>query len=66
MQRSREAALSGLEDVVKDEGAMIPTAIFGPTCDGLDQMCSLERTKLQRCEVGDWIIWENQGAYYTK
>jgi len=41
----------------------IPTAVFGPTCDGLDQMCSLENTKLQRCSIGDWIIWENMGAY---
>lgn len=41
----------------------IPTAIFGPTCDGLDQMCSLESTVLPRCEVGEWVVWENQGAY---
>lgn len=41
----------------------IPTAIFGPTCDGLDQMCALETTVLPRCDVGDWIVWENQGAY---
>jgi diaminopimelate decarboxylase len=41
----------------------IPTAIFGPTCDGLDQMCSLESTLLPRCDIGDWLIWENQGAY---
>ena len=41
----------------------IPSAVFGPTCDGLDQMCTLEDTVLPRCEVGDWLIWENQGAY---
>ena len=41
----------------------IPTSIFGPTCDGLDQMCSVEDTLLSRCAVGDWIIWENMGAY---
>jgi len=41
----------------------IPTAVFGPTCDGLDQMCSLESTLLPRCQVGEWLIWENQGAY---
>lgn len=41
----------------------IPTAVFGPTCDGLDQMCNLDFTRLPRCEVGDWLIWENQGAY---
>jgi ornithine decarboxylase len=42
---------------------LIPSAVFGPTCDGLDQMCSLDSTMLPRCAVGDWIIWENQGAY---
>jgi ornithine decarboxylase len=41
----------------------IPSAVFGPTCDGLDQMCSLDSTLLPRCAVGDWLIWENQGAY---
>jgi len=41
----------------------IPTAVFGPTCDGLDQMCSMDTTVLERCEVGDWLIWENMGAY---
>ena len=41
----------------------IPTAVFGPTCDGLDQMCDMENTLLDRCEVDHWLIWENQGAY---
>lgn len=41
----------------------IPTAVFGPTCDGLDQMCSLDNTILERCNVNDWLIWENMGAY---
>lgn len=41
----------------------IPTAVFGPTCDGIDQMCALESTVLPRCEVNDWLIWECQGAY---
>jgi ornithine decarboxylase len=45
------------------DGALIPSAVFGPTCDGLDQMCSMDTTLLPRCAVGDWIIWENQGAY---
>eukprot|EP01041_Mallomonas_annulata_P009411 gene9411-19528_t len=46
---------------VEEKG--IPTAVFGPTCDGLDQMCSLDSTLLPRCEVGDWLIWDNMGAY---
>lgn len=46
-----------------EKDTQIPTAVFGPTCDGLDQMCSLEKVTLPRCEVGDWLVWENQGAY---
>jgi diaminopimelate decarboxylase len=42
---------------------MIPSAVFGPTCDGLDQMNSMDKTKLPRCEIGDWLVWENMGAY---
>ena len=42
---------------------VIPSAVFGPTCDGLDQMCSLESTNLPHCEVGEWLIWDNMGAY---
>lgn len=41
----------------------IPTAVFGPTCDGLDQMCSLETTRLPRCDVGEWLVWDDMGAY---
>lgn len=42
---------------------LLPTVVFGPTCDGLDQLCSLDKTKLPRCEVDDWLYWENMGAY---
>lgn len=50
--------------LAKAEGEeLIPSAVFGPTCDGLDQMCSLESTVLPRCEIGEWLIWEEQGAY---
>lgn len=46
------------------EGSVaIPTAIFGPTCDGLDQLCSLESTVLERCFIDDWLIFDNMGAY---
>ena len=47
-----------------DDGDVpIPSAVFGPTCDGLDQMCALDTTMLPRCQVGEWLFWENQGAY---
>jgi ornithine decarboxylase len=47
----------------KHKEQLIPSAVFGPTCDGLDQLCSLDTTLLPRCEVGDWLLWENMGAY---
>jgi ornithine decarboxylase len=50
------------DDLGKSE-VRIPSAVFGPTCDGLDQMCSLETTMLPRCFVDDWIVWDNMGAY---
>lgn len=46
-----------------DDDETIPTAVFGPTCDGLDQMCHFDKTSLPRCKIGDWLYWENQGAY---
>ena len=60
--------LTSVLSSMKDTGAeiieeLIPSAVFGPTCDGLDQMCSLDTTLLPRCAIGDWLIWENQGAY---
>jgi len=53
----------GLLDAESVAEPLIPSAVFGPTCDGLDQMCSLESTVLPRCEVGDWLVWDNMGAY---
>lgn len=50
-----------LNDAEADD--LIPTAVFGPTCDGLDQMCHFDKTCLPRCKIGDWLFWENQGAY---
>jgi len=41
----------------------IATAVFGPTCDGLDQICPIDSTMMPRCEVGDWLVFDNMGAY---
>jgi ornithine decarboxylase len=46
-----------------EDSDMIPTSIFGNTCDGLDHLCHQEITMLPRCIVGEWLIWENMGAY---
>jgi ornithine decarboxylase len=43
--------------------AALHTAIFGPTCDGLDQICKAENTLLPYCKEGDWLEWQNMGAY---
>lgn len=56
-----QTALKGEEDLDSDE--MIPTAIFGPTCDGLDQICDQKTTQMPRAEVDDWLLFENMGAY---
>ncbi|XP_011502965.1 PREDICTED: ornithine decarboxylase 1-like [Ceratosolen solmsi marchali] len=42
-------------------GKMIPSSIWGPTCDGLDQV--VENVLMHEMELGDWIIFENMGAY---
>jgi diaminopimelate decarboxylase len=57
----RLSSLMGHPNEEHDE--LIPSAVFGPTCDGLDQMCSLDTTLLPRCTVGEWLYWDNQGAY---
>ncbi len=64
LPRQLSSAVAMDKSAAKSEAAeLIPSAVFGPTCDGLDQMCSLETTVLPRCQVGEWLIWENQGAY---
>uniref|UniRef100_A0A1I7ZUY6 ornithine decarboxylase n=1 Tax=Steinernema glaseri TaxID=37863 RepID=A0A1I7ZUY6_9BILA len=40
---------------------LFPTTIWGPTCDGLDQV--EVSTKLRRLAVGDWLLYRNMGAY---
>jgi len=36
-------------------------SIWGPTCDGLDRIAA--NTPLPLMDVGDWLIFENMGAY---
>lgn len=37
------------------------SSVWGPTCDGMD--CILKTCYLPSLNVGDWIIFENMGAY---
>ena len=64
---SRAAARRGLPatEEVDGDGAprLLPTAVYGPTCDGIDQMCKMDKTLLPRCDIGDWLGWANCGAY---
>jgi ornithine decarboxylase len=55
------SALESHDD--EESNAQMPTAVFGPTCDGLDQICKQQETMLERAEIGDWLIFKNMGAY---
>ncbi|XP_023558181.1 ornithine decarboxylase [Octodon degus] len=37
------------------------SSIWGPTCDGLDRI--VERCNLPELHMGDWMLFENMGAY---
>lgn len=37
------------------------SSVWGPTCDGLDNV--LEDVLLPELQLGDWIVFENMGAY---
>ncbi|XP_060788805.1 ornithine decarboxylase-like [Neoarius graeffei] len=38
-----------------------PCSIWGPTCDGLDRI--VELCTLPDLQIGDWLLFENMGAY---
>ncbi|KAG5873671.1 hypothetical protein JTB14_013337 [Gonioctena quinquepunctata] len=38
-----------------------PSSIWGPTCDGLDQV--VEHVMMPDMKVGDWLVFEDMGAY---
>ena len=40
--------------------ALHKTSVWGPTCDGLDKICE---TLMPELNVGDWIYFDNMGAY---
>jgi ornithine decarboxylase len=45
----------------KNEEPTIQSCIWGPTCDSLD--CVVKTCQLPPLEIGDWIYFENMGAY---
>ncbi|XP_069742394.1 ornithine decarboxylase isoform X3 [Narcine bancroftii] len=45
----------------KSDERLYSTSIWGPTCDGLDRI--VERCDMPELQVGDWMVYENMGAY---
>uniref|UniRef100_A0A674C6P4 ornithine decarboxylase n=1 Tax=Salmo trutta TaxID=8032 RepID=A0A674C6P4_SALTR len=45
----------------KPDERMYPSSIWGPTCDGLDRIA--EVCTLPDMQVGEWLLFENMGAY---
>lgn len=47
---------------VADDVQLQPCSVWGPTCDSMD--CIMRLTRLPtRLDVGDWLVYENMGAY---
>lgn len=43
------------------KGAVYPSTVFGPTCDGLDTV--VRDHPLPELAVGDWLVFPSMGAY---
>eukprot|EP00899_Mesostigma_viride_P010640 jgi/Mesvir1/19578/Mv09881-RA.1 len=50
-----------LHPAIWPQGPMHLSTVFGPTCDGLDQV--LTGFWLPDMEVGDWLVFPDMGAY---
>ncbi len=48
---------SSCQDV---NGPLYPASLWGPSCDGLD---TLGEALLPELNIGDWIYFDNMGAY---
>jgi len=42
-------------------GHQFTSSVWGPTCDGLD--CILEECKLPELDIGQWLFFQDMGAY---
>ncbi|XP_035733400.1 ornithine decarboxylase 1-like [Vespa mandarinia] len=40
-----------------------PSILWGPTCDSYD--CIVKDTLLPEFQIGDWLVWNDMGAYTT-
>jgi ornithine decarboxylase len=50
-----------LSEAMADESAVLPSTLYGPTCDGMDTL--LRGCALPELQVGDWLQWPSMGAY---
>ncbi|KAG8346023.1 Pyridoxal dependent decarboxylase pyridoxal binding domain [Trypanosoma vivax] len=58
------ACVTPIPYLTRGPGAVVhPSSVWGPTCDGLD--CVVECCQLPEMRVGEWLIFENMGAYTT-
>ena len=46
---------------VRSNEKQYTSSVWGPTCDSID--CLARETRLPLLEDGDWLFWENMGAY---
>jgi ornithine decarboxylase len=46
-----------------DETTYEACSIWGPTCDSIDCVSARSYLPTDKVQVGDWLKWENMGAY---
>ncbi|GAA95423.1 uncharacterized protein L969DRAFT_44640 [Mixia osmundae IAM 14324] len=56
-------AKGAVVDDGKQFGKVQPCSIWGPTCDSIDVVQSKAFLPTDSLVVGDWLRWENMGAY---
>ncbi|CAI9603773.1 unnamed protein product, partial [Staurois parvus] len=56
-----DMVLEGKKKRSKSDERLYSSSIWGPTCDGTDRI--VEQCDLPELQVGDWILFENMGAY---
>lgn len=54
-------AVETADTYMTDDTELIPSTVFGPTCDGFDKI--VDSVPLPRLQYGDWLQWKNMGAY---
>lgn len=55
------AAVHPIPIMIPEDRPLMECSLWGPTCDSIDRIT--ERSFLPQMEVGEWIAFENMGAY---